>query len=83
MSGQLAVVARQEPLHHHVRTIFELENGDELRFTDQRKFGKVYLTHEPNLVLGKLGVEPLTEAFSVSHFQTLLAGRKIKIKPFC
>lgn len=81
MSGQLAVTDPDEPLHAHVRTVFELDDSRELRFTDQRKFGKVYLVSDPDQVLGKLGPEPLTDAFSVDGFTQQLRKRKRAMKP--
>lgn len=81
MSGHLSVTAADEPLHQHVRTIFYLDNGKELRFRDQRKFGKVYFVFDPEIVLGKLGPEPLDPSFTVDVLQQRLAGRRRAMKP--
>ena len=81
MSGHLAVVAADEPRHKHVHTVFSLDNGQELRFRDMRKFGRVYLVQEPETVLGGLGPEPLDDAFSPDVLQERLNGRSRAMKP--
>lgn len=81
MTGHLSVVARDEPQDQYTHTVFLLENGHELRFRDTRKFGCVYLLHDPEDVLGKLGPEPLDESFTVATLREQLAGRKRQLKP--
>jgi formamidopyrimidine-DNA glycosylase len=81
MSGHLSVEAADSPEHKHVRTVFELDNGRELRFRDMRKFGKVYLVADRDDVLGKLGPEPLADAFTVGVLQERLRGRTRAMKP--
>jgi len=81
MSGHLSVVAADTPPQKHVHTIFALDNGQELRFRDPRKFGKVYLTAEPATVLGALGPEPLVPEFTVALLRERLNGRKRALKP--
>jgi formamidopyrimidine-DNA glycosylase len=80
MSGDLLVEPADEPPHKHVRTIFGLDNGHELRLKDTRKFGRVYLVDDPNNVLGKLGPEPLAEDFSGEDFKALFQRRKGRLK---
>lgn len=81
MSGHLSVVDADEPVDAYTHTIFELDDGRELRFRDQRKFGCVYLVHEPEEVLGKLGPEPLEPDFTVEVLRERLRGRKRTLKP--
>lgn len=81
MSGDLLVEPAQEPLHDHVRTIFELDNGHQLRFKDTRKFGRVYLVDDPAKVVGHLGPEPLADDFTVEAFKALFQRRKGRLKP--
>ena len=81
MTGHLSVVDKNEPVHHHVRTIFGLASGQELRFRDQRKFGRIYLVQDPSIVLGKLGPEPLAHTFTPVVLAERLANRKRAIKP--
>lgn len=80
MSGDLLVEPAQEPLHEHVRTIFDLDNDHQLRFKDMRKFGRVYLVDDPAQVVGKLGPEPLADDFTVADFKALFQRRKGRLK---
>jgi formamidopyrimidine-DNA glycosylase len=81
MSGNLLVEPATEPLDPHVRTIFELDNGHQLRFKDSRKFGRVYLVDNPNVVVGKLGPEPLADDFLPDQFSALFHRRTGRLKP--
>jgi formamidopyrimidine-DNA glycosylase len=81
MSGTLTVEPADEPLHRHVRTIFDLDNHCQLRFKDPRKFGQIYLVADPTQVIGKLGPEPLADNFHRETFQALFQGRKGRLKP--
>lgn len=81
MSGHLSVVAKEKDLDKHVHTIFELANGRELRFRDQRKFGRVYLVRQVEEVLGGLGPEPLEPEFTADTLATLLSSRTRLLKP--
>ncbi len=81
MSGHLSVVDANLPADKHVHTVFELDNGQELRFRDPRKFGRVYLVHNPDQILGKLGPEPLEASFTPAVLQQRLNGRSRAIKP--
>jgi formamidopyrimidine-DNA glycosylase len=57
-----------------------LENGQELRFSDSRKFGKVYLTHDFNTINAAIGPEPLEDDFTPDIFRQRLQGRHRAIK---
>ncbi len=81
MSGRLSVVPAGTPGDKHTHTIFALNNGQELRFWDQRKFGRVYLVNNEEEVVGKLGLEPLSEMFTIEVLTALLKGRKRVLKP--
>jgi formamidopyrimidine-DNA glycosylase len=81
MSGHLAVVPVADETDKHVHTAFTLDNDEELRFRDIRKFGRVYLVQDPQSVLGQLGPEPLSEEFTPSLFHMMLQKRKRVIKP--
>jgi formamidopyrimidine-DNA glycosylase len=81
MSGHLTVVTASTPSDKHVHTVFSLENGDELRFRDIRKFGRVYLTRDPETVLGKLGPEPLSSSLSAEDLFRRLQKRRRLLKP--
>ncbi|HEX6035398.1 MAG TPA: bifunctional DNA-formamidopyrimidine glycosylase/DNA-(apurinic or apyrimidinic site) lyase [Anaerolineales bacterium] len=52
-----------------------------LVFNDTRKFGRVWLTADPEEVLGKLGPEPLSRRFTSEWLHTALQGRHRLLKP--
>ncbi len=58
----------------------DLDAGKQLRFSDSRKFGRVYLTGDVNTITGKLGPEPLEDAFTPEGFAASLTRRKAPIK---
>jgi formamidopyrimidine-DNA glycosylase len=82
MTGHLYVVAQEEQhrADQWVRVKFGLAEGKELRFSDPRKFGRVYLTADLNTIVGGLGPEPLEDAFTVEMFKTRLQRRDKIIK---
>jgi formamidopyrimidine-DNA glycosylase len=82
MSGHLAVVEEDVPSDKHTHTIFEMDNGKELRFRDTRKFGRVYLVSDAQEVVGKLGPEPLEGDFTVEMLSELMQGSRRILKPF-
>lgn len=82
MTGRL-YVADAEEVHTadkwvHVR--FDLDKGKQLRFSDSRKFGKVYLTDDTDKLLGHIGPEPLDDGFTLDVFRERLAKRNKIIK---
>jgi formamidopyrimidine-DNA glycosylase len=81
MSGDLSVASADTPGGAHDHTIFHLEDGWEMRFNDTRKFGRVYLTDDPETILGKLGPEPLSADFSADLLEAMLSGRRRMLKP--
>lgn len=80
MTGDLRVVARDQAEHRHDRVVFDLDNGQQLRFNDPRKFGRLYLTDSPASIVGQLGPEPLDEAFDESAFIVRFERRAGRIK---
>lgn len=81
MSGDLAVVNGSAPRDKHAHTIFHLDNGHSLRFSDTRKFGKVFLVDEMEQVTGHLGPEPLERNFTAQKLGQLLARKHRALKP--
>ena len=81
MTGQLVLEPADSPDDKYARLILGLDNGQRLRFSDMRKFGRWILTDDAEGVLGDLGPEPLATDFSVDAFATMLAQRRGRIKP--
>ncbi len=67
----------------YARVVFLLDDGRRLVFTDPRKFGRLalYPTGEISAALGGLGLEPLSEEFTVEALAARLAGRARQMKP--
>ncbi len=82
MTGRLYVAARGEVTDHDrwVRVTLGMDDGKELRFSDARKFGKMFLVAQVEQVTGKLGPEPLAKAFTLKAFRRIIAGRKGTVK---
>jgi formamidopyrimidine-DNA glycosylase len=82
MTGRLYVspCERVEDADRWVHVRFPLDGADELRFSDSRKFGRVYLTSDPARITGELGPEPLSESFTVAEFAQRLKLRDKGIK---
>jgi len=81
MSGQLRVEPGTCEPDPYARLILHLADGRQLVFSDTRKFGRVYWTTDPDLVLGSLGPEPLAQDFALDDFAKLLSSRRGMIKP--
>jgi formamidopyrimidine-DNA glycosylase len=80
MSGSLDVVSESSPVSTHDRAILHLSNGKTIRFNDTRKFGRIYLADDPDLVVGKLGIEPLSNEFTPAVLSSILSQRSTRIK---
>jgi formamidopyrimidine-DNA glycosylase len=81
MSGDILVEPTSKLLAPHHRMIIQFDNGWRLAFNDTRKFGRVWLTSQPETVLGSLGPEPLDETFSPEDFYRRLHSRHRQLKP--
>ena len=85
MTGQLMYCTPEQEKAKHTHVIFQLNDKCELRFADQRQFGKVQLIPEKELDtisgLKTLGVEPLSTKFTREWFKKGLRNRRTKVKP--
>jgi formamidopyrimidine-DNA glycosylase len=81
MSGHLSVVGKTASRHKHDRTVFSLDDGRELRFRDQRKFGRIYLVEDVEELLSHLGPEPLAPSFTADLLAARLSVRSRALKP--
>jgi formamidopyrimidine-DNA glycosylase len=81
MSGDLLVETADKPIAPHHRLVLNLESGRRLAFNDPRKFGRAWLTPNPEMVLGKLGPEPLDEQFTAADLFQRLHRKHRQLKP--
>jgi formamidopyrimidine-DNA glycosylase len=80
MTGQLLVQPVEVEPNQHTHVVFDLDDGRRLHYQDTRKFGRLWLAPDPELVLAKLGPEPFHEEFTAERLAQKLAGRKASIK---
>jgi len=81
MTGALLHRASDSQPDRFLRAILVLDDGTELRFTDVRKFGGLWLLDDiAEAVATGLGPEPLSEGFTVAVLAQALKGRKTPVK---
>jgi formamidopyrimidine-DNA glycosylase len=91
MTGYLHVVRPEKPADKHVHFRFTLDDGNELRMRDPRKFGRMglYKRDEAGTVLAAgeaselfaaFGPEPLDDAFTLADFRKRIRRRKGRLK---
>jgi len=62
------------------RLEFFFEGGGRLVYTDVRRFGTMQLTTNPDEVVGKLGIEPLSRQFTRKALAGMLKSRSLPVK---
>ena len=82
MTGRLYI---SDPQTFHeadrwLRVYFTLDDGRQLRFSDLRKFGRIYWVRDLPSFLGHLGPEPLSGSFSPNYWQEELSRRNKSLK---
>ncbi|WP_028986408.1 DNA-formamidopyrimidine glycosylase [Thermicanus aegyptius] len=87
MEGKYSLHPMDDPVEKHTHLIFRLTSGKELRYQDVRQFGTFDLIPEGEIEripgLARLGIEPLTPAFTLDAFKELLMlPSKRSIKAF-
>jgi formamidopyrimidine-DNA glycosylase len=80
MSGDLDIKVGEYSPEKHDRLVLGLSGDRSLVFKDTRKFGRVWLTTDPDKVLGALGPEPLVDAFTAKVLFDRLHGRHRQLK---
>ncbi|MHB9095677.1 MAG: DNA-formamidopyrimidine glycosylase [Eubacteriales bacterium] len=85
MTGQLLYCSPEQEKAKHTHVIFHLNDKCQLRFADQRQFGKIQLVQTKELEnlagIKNLGVEPFSDAFTREFLKKEMRNRRTKIKP--
>ncbi len=82
MSGDLRVEPDEIQLNQtHDRVLVSFDDGIRLVFNDPRKFGRMWLTNQPEEMLGKLGLEPFDPALDEGVFHQRLSQHRRQLKP--
>jgi formamidopyrimidine-DNA glycosylase len=84
MTGQLRIVDEVAPLEKHTHAVFFLDDGRQLRYRDPRRFGRLLLGTEDELLASKkmprLGPEPLDPEFAADELYRRLRKRRAPVK---
>ncbi|MEM7066622.1 MAG: DNA-formamidopyrimidine glycosylase [Cyanobacteria bacterium P01_B01_bin.77] len=86
MTGQLLWVQQSMPVSSHCRVRLFFDEGRELRYVDQRTFGRLWWVppdKQPDQVmtgLQRLGPEPFANDFSLDYLRTWLGHRQRPVK---
>ena len=81
MSGDLFIKEGNDPPEKHDRLRLFLSGDKILIFRDTRKFGRAWLTDDPETVIGKLGPEPLSDEFTPGWLYDNLRRHHRRLKP--
>ena len=79
MEGKYFIKKTTEPLNKHDHVIFTLNDNEELRYNDTRKFGKMHLVKKDELnitPISKLGLEPWDESLTKEYLKEKLNKKK-------
>jgi formamidopyrimidine-DNA glycosylase len=84
MTGQLRLFDPVVPLEKHTHAVFALDDGQQLRYRDPRRFGRLLLGTEEALLLArkmpKLGPEPIDPEFAAEELYRRLKRRRAPLK---
>ena len=80
MSGSLLLKPTSAEPDRFVRAIIRLDEKTDLYFRDPRKFGAMWLVEDKNIIIGKLGTEPLEADFTPQLLAQRLKNRTAPIK---
>lgn len=82
MSGDIRIERNDDTLlSKHDQLVLNFIDGARMVFNDSRKFGRAWLTENPQTVLGGLGEEPFSPELTYEVFHHKLLTRKRAIKP--
>jgi formamidopyrimidine-DNA glycosylase len=80
MSGNILYREASAPPDDYTRAVFALDDGHELRWTDLRKFGTMWVVEDATMVMEALGPEPLEAEFTPEVLRQRAGKRAAPIK---
>jgi formamidopyrimidine-DNA glycosylase len=84
MTGQLRLVDEVTPLANHTHAVLFLDDGRQLRYRDPRRFGRLLLGTEADLLdarkMPRLGPEPIDPEFAADELYRRLRKRNAPLK---
>ena len=84
MEGKYFIKNNKDKVLKHEHVIFKLDDGNELRYMDVRKFGKMHLIEKNKIKeigpLVDLGLEPWDKELTVDYLKNIFCKKKLPIK---
>lgn len=84
MEGKYFIKNKNDQINKHEHVIFNLDNNQELRYMDTRKFGKMFLIQKENIdtigPLKELGLEPFDKKLTTNYLKEKIKNKIIPIK---
>lgn len=84
MEGKYFIKNKNDQINKHEHVIFNLDNNQELRYMDTRKFGKMFLIQKENIdtigPLKELGLEPFDKKLTSNYLKEKIKNKIIPIK---
>lgn len=84
MEGKYFFKKSSDEINKHEHVIFNLDNGEELRYMDTRKFGKMYLLKKDDIdkigPLKDLGLEPWDNSLTREYLLEKYSKKRLPIK---
>ena len=84
MEGKYFFKTKEDKLKKHEHVIFNLDNSEQLRYHDTRKFGKMHLIKKEDFnnyeVIQELGLEPWDERLNIKYLKDKYKNKRLPIK---
>jgi formamidopyrimidine-DNA glycosylase len=84
MEGKYFIKNNNDPIEKHEHIIFSLDNGQDLRYHDTRKFGRMRLIKKEDIInceeIQKQGFEPGEKGLTGSYLLTKFKNKTLPIK---
>ena len=84
MEGKYFFKNKEEKLDNHEHVVFILDDDEELRYRDTRKFGKMYLIKKEDInsigPIKDLGLEPWDDSLTKEYLRSKYKNKKLPIK---
>ncbi len=84
MEGKYFFKNKEDKLDNHEHVVFTLDDDEELRYRDTRKFGKMYLIKKEDInsigPIKDLGLEPWDDSLTKEYLKSKYKNKKLPIK---
>ncbi|MEE8437176.1 MAG: DNA-formamidopyrimidine glycosylase [Candidatus Neomarinimicrobiota bacterium] len=80
MTGQLFLKSSESEPKKHIRAVFQFLDGPKMYFKDTRKFGRITFMESLDSLNSRLGLEPLSEAFTAEWLYKGFKSRNRMLK---